>query len=249
MRGLFAIGAMWALTTAIYGGEPVAASEGAAAVRFTWRVGNASGSCSGSLITPRAVLTAAHCVRTPRGRARRVNRARIGNPNGATQSVRVAEVVVHPDYAASHPERGNDLAILELAEDARATPMPLVTDDSSVAQGTRLRVWGFGIARARSNRATRLRQARLELLSPFHCFSGDVQGMARTRMCGANPSAGVCPGDSGAPVLVEVDGALRQLGVVSLAIDNARRCTESATVFTRLTAFSDWTTDATRRAR
>lgn len=70
--------------------------------------------------------------------------------------------------------------------------------------------------------------------------------MARTRMCGASPSAGVCPGDSGAPVLVVVEGTLRQFGVVSLAIDNARRCTESATVFTRLTAFSDWTSRVTR---
>jgi len=47
-------------------------------------------------------------------------------------------------------------------------------------------------------------------------------------------------------VLVVVEGTLRQFGVVSLAIDNARRCTESATVFTRLTAFSDWTSRVTR---
>lgn len=246
MRGMLVLLGAWVLTTAIYGGEPVAESEGAAAVRFGWRVGNASGSCSGSLIAPRAVLTAAHCVRTPRGRERRVRRARVGNPNGTTQNLRVAEIVVHPDYAPARPERGNDLAILKLVDDARATPIPLLTDDSSASQGTRLRVWGFGITRARSNRATRLREARLELLSPFHCFSGDVQGMARTRMCGANPSSGVCPGDSGAPVLVEVGGTLHQLGVVSLAIDNARRCTESATVMTRVSAYSDWIASVTR---
>lgn len=246
MRGIVAIAGLWTLTTAIYGGETVTESEGVAAVRFSWRVGNASGSCSGSLIAPRSVLTAAHCVRTPRDRPRQIRRARIGNPNGTTQNVRVAEVVVHPDYAPAHPERGNDLAILKLADDARATPMPLVADDSNISQGAPLRVWGFGITRARSNRATRLREARLELLSPFHCFSGDVQGMARTRMCGANPSSGVCPGDSGAPVLVEVGGTWRQLGVVSLAIDNAQRCTESATVLTRLSAFSEWIASVTR---
>lgn len=245
MRKALLILVGWACTTAIYGGTSVPATEGASAVRFTWRVGNSSGSCSGSLIATRAVLTAAHCVRTPRGRVRRVRRVRVGNPNGETQNLRVEEVVVHPDYDPAAPERGNDLAVLKLAADAEASPIVRVQSDDNLT-GRRVHVWGFGITRARSRRANRLRQAELELLSPFACFSGDVRGMARTRMCAASPTQGVCPGDSGAPVVVDVDGQKHQLGVVSLAIDNARRCTQSATVMTRLSTYAEWIESVSR---
>lgn len=230
---------VWFLVTAVYGGEPVPATDGAAAVHFTWWTSGQSGGCSGALIAPRAVLTAAHCVRTPRGRGRRVRRVVIGNTNGSLQRLPVASVHVHPDYDPPHPERGLDLAVLVLGEDASAVPLRRVGADDDL-QGKPVRIWGFGTTRARSSRHGRLREARLELLSPFACFSGPVQEMARTRMCAASPTAGVCPGDSGAPVLVETGAGWRQLGVVSVAIDNRARCTESATVMTRVSAFGDW---------
>lgn len=230
---------VWVLVTAVYGGEPVPAEDGASAVRFTWRMGRGSGGCSGALVAPRAVLTAAHCVRSARGRVRRVRRVVVGNTNGPMQRLDVSSVHVHPDFDPTRPERGADLALLELDGGARATPLRRVEADDDL-QGRPVRIWGFGTTRARSGRHGRLREARLELLSPFACFSGPVQEMARTRMCAASPSAGVCPGDSGAPVLVETSDGWRQLGVVSVAIDNRARCTESATVMTRLTAFGDW---------
>ncbi|MEM1413324.1 MAG: trypsin-like serine protease [Myxococcota bacterium] len=242
--GFALLGVVWALTTGVYGGEPLPPEQGAAATYFTWRLGTISGSCSGALVAPEAVLTAAHCVRALDGRARRVRRVRMGNRS--TQAIRVAEARVHPRYDPAHPERGFDVAVLRLVEGARATPIALVRDDARFAQGEPLRVWGFGRTRARGAGGPRLREARLELLSPFHCFHGDVRAMARTRSCAASPRAGVCPGDSGAPVLAAVEGELRQLGIVSLAIDRTRRCQESATVMTRVAAFADWIAGASR---
>ena len=71
----------------LYGGEPLPAERGGAVAYLRWRARGASGSCSGVLIDPRLVLTAGHCVRSPRLGAVRIARARIGNPSGTTITV------------------------------------------------------------------------------------------------------------------------------------------------------------------
>lgn len=232
-----------AVAHALYGGEDVPRGEGEAAARLEWRTAHASGSCSGSLIGPRTVLTAAHCLRSSTLGTLRIASARIGNPAGATRTVRVIETHVHPGFDVQHPERGNDVAVLVLAEEvADRRPLRLASaGDDPTEQGTRIRIEGFGLVRrgGRAVRSRALRAASLEYLSPFHCFSGDVEGMARNRMCAASPEAGVCPGDSGSAATLERDGERIVVGVVSLAIDRTT-CSESATVLTRVSAMRDF---------
>ncbi|MFO0695357.1 MAG: trypsin-like serine protease [Polyangiales bacterium] len=232
-----------AVAHALYGGEEVPAGEGEAAVRFDWRSARASGSCSGSLVGTRTVLTAAHCLRSSTLGSMRVTSVRIGNPAGATRTVRVAETHVHPAFDVERPEHGNDVALLVLAEDVTdRRPLRLATaNDDPSEQGTRIRIEGFGLVRrnGRTVRSRALRTASLEYLSPFHCFSGDVEGMARNRMCAASPEAGVCPGDSGSAATRERDGERIVVGVVSLAIDRST-CSETATVLTRVSAMREF---------
>lgn len=236
---LSALFALWLVVTGIYGGERVRGGEGDSIVFFETRDGNDHGACSGVLIAPRLVLSAGHCAVTPEGRRRRIRRVRIGVARGTVQNVRVERVVAHPDFDAAHPERGNDLALLHLREDARATPIPFVTTAEDEAS-RHVRVLGFGMTSPRPQRNPRLHAAALEHLSPFHCFSGPVARMAETRGCAASPQSGVCPGDSGGPILAQVDGTTKLLGIVSLAINDVTACTHSATVFTRVTAFDEW---------
>lgn len=237
---------------ALYGGTEAPATEGEAAVRLEWRKGTHSGSCSGSLVDARVVLTAAHCVRSNELGDLRITRARIGNPRGRTVQARVARVEVHPRFDVAHPERGHDVAVLTLAEPVPdRAPLRLASaGDDPRAQGAAITVHGFG--RTRSDRNPRstapLRTAVLEHLSPFHCFSGPVQEMAATRLCAASPTAGVCPGDSGAAATVTRDGAPVVVGVVSLAIDVAS-CSETAAVLTRVSAMRAFVDAAIARAR
>ncbi len=224
---------------ALYGGVEAAAGEGASAVYFDWFNRRGSGSCSGVLVGPRAVLTAAHCVRSLSHGSHRVNSVRIGNPRGRTERVAVARMEVHPDFDVQHPEHGHDVAVLVLARavtDRAPVRLAGPADDPS-EQGTRVTIQGFGLTqRGRAIVRTRaLRTASLEYLSPFHCFTGDVDAMARTRMCAATPNAGVCPGDSGSGATIVVGGQPVVIGVVSLAID-ASTCVETATVLTRVSA-------------
>ncbi len=228
---------------ALYGGAEAPAAEGLSVVALKWKAKRSSGSCTGALIAPKAVLTAAHCVVSPKGQARRVRSVRIGNPKGATLSVDVAAVVVHPEFEPAAPERGADLAVLLLSKPAvgRASLRLARDEDMPSSQGTRLDVRGFGLTRVgkRMKSSRWLRAASIEYLSPFACFSGPVTEMAKTRMCGASPDAGVCPGDSGAPATRRIGGQDVLVGVVSIALD-LTRCAETATVMTRVSHYRDW---------
>jgi len=231
---------------ALYGASPAAEGEGGAAVYFRWRTARANGSCSGVLVDPRAVLTAAHCVRSAELGRLGVQRVRVGNPRGQTVSRRVDSVHVHPDFQVQHPDAGSDLALLILRRPVEdRPPVRLATEaEEPSTQGTDLRVTAYGITRARARSAPGrvLNAITLEYLSPYQCFHGPVAQMAATRMCAASPSAGVCPGDSGGPALIRVGDEDVLVGVVSLAIDR-RVCSEAATVLTRVAPFRGWIRD------
>jgi secreted trypsin-like serine protease len=247
----FVGGAAPAPTHALYGGADVATDQAGSAVMLRWRRGSWWGTCSGVVVAPDAVLTAAHCVRSASLGELQVRNVQVGHPRARPERRTVRDVLVHPDFDAQHPERGSDLAVLKLnAPLARALPMPLAAlNDNVTLAGPRVRVVGFGVTRSGGRGSARLRDATLESLSPFQCFSGDVQGMAQTRFCAASPRAGVCPGDSGAPALLTLEGVEHVVGVVSLAVDNSSRCVESAAVITRVSAFREWVAAASTASR
>lgn len=238
------------LAFAVYGGAPVPAGEGEAVAYLEWRAGSRGGACTGVLVSPRAVLTAAHCVRSPSGAALRVRSVRIGNPAGRTERARVVEVRAHPDFDPAHPDRGADLAVLRLsrAVEGRAPPALATPAQHPEGGGARVVIRGFGLTRAgsRPRVARGLSAVRLEALTPHHCFSGPVQEMARTRWCAAAPSAGVCPGDSGSPATVTEPGGPEVLvGVTSLALDAG--CTHGAAILTKVATYREWIAAAAGR--
>jgi hypothetical protein len=99
--------------------------------------------CTGTLIAPRLVLTAAHCVIDPRlGGALEVL---FGSDAAAPDAVirRVSQVAVHPEYRADGDPA--DLAVLVLAETAPVSPVPLnATPLDGTLVGQSVRLVGFG---------------------------------------------------------------------------------------------------------
>jgi secreted trypsin-like serine protease len=187
--------------------------------------------CTGSLIAPDRVLTAAHCMK--RAKVRRL-RVIAGSPWAAGRragtSIRVRRVRIDPDYNGRLDRR--DLAVLTLRSPASATPIALPSAREAKAAtrpgrpvysagwGARS-PWGFRLAK-------RLKSARERTYSNQRCrrfylkagFSGRsmlcVLGTRAKRLGGAyRLSRTSCTGDSGGPLVARTPQGLRLVGVVS----------------------------------
>ncbi len=161
-----------------------------------------SGFCTGTLIEPDVVLTAAHCVD---GREAETLAVFFGNDvAGSGERVPVARIEVHPAWDRNQTR--NDIALLLLDRPVDHAPVPLFEaslDEDLV--GGEVRVVGFGAPeRGASGSIGDKRQGTATLTS----FTADEFRID------ASPSM-TCGGDSGGPVLLAVGDTEYLLGVTS----------------------------------
>jgi hypothetical protein len=155
--------------------------------------------CSGSLIAPAEVLTAAHCFFPP---APELAAIFIGSvPPQAGALVAVEHVWLDPAYEPA--TRFHDLALLTLAQEVGAETLPVLAEPlPPSALGSDVRVVGFGRATLKVELVKRTGIARIAELTP---------SSLRLEPAPAAP----CSGDSGSPVLLETAEGPFVVGVVS----------------------------------
>ncbi len=158
--------------------------------------------CSGALVAPDVVLTAAHCLE--------------GQTTGITDSVligssvaaggalvAVAGAVVHPSYDPA--ALSNDLALLVLSSPASASPLPLLTPTNAASlAGAQVRIVGFGSTAADAGDYGQKRSG-----------TATVSSVAATTLDLAADPSQLCFGDSGGPALLTVSGTEYVAGVTS----------------------------------
>jgi secreted trypsin-like serine protease len=220
--------------------------------------------CTGTVIAPRLVLTAAHCLTDE-------ETGEVNGPSGFTVVTgnvdwraqprgvrRVSQLVVAPGYEASTGV--DDAALLVLARRTSAPPIALAQpgyDAPLLQAGTIAWMVGWGDKSYGQHGFTAsLQEAPTAVQDSGWCEANAPPFYAPGQLCVIQPSGettGTCEGDSGGPLIVGENGEERreeewiELG---LLIGNFNDCaTTLPSVYTRVDALYPWIERWIARAR
>lgn len=206
--------------------------------------------CSGAVVAPRLILTAAHCVedmKTGRMGAPAEFRVVTGNDDWTSSSHEVLHVSQTVVYGRFNRHFANDdAALLVLAEPTSAPAIALARrreDRSWLGAGTGAWLVGWGKTEfAQQIPTTTLRYAETVIQGSRWCRRNAPPFFPRDELCVINApkeTTGVCNGDSGSPLVLDEEGQEEvDLGIASHVY--GRCSTRHPGVYTRVDAIYPW---------
>ena len=253
-----AAGAAPAAHASIIRGDVAAIADFPSLAFIAARTGKDEGfACTGTVIAPRLILTAAHCVEDlhfggfTAAPAYKIATGRANPRQDESGAVlRVSDTHVFPgfDPGTTH----GDAALLVLASPTAAPAIPLAgaADIALYGGGAEVLLAGWGLTRANARSAPdTLHSTANQVLDPGSCqtripsfykpYSSAVQ------MCTTDPpdrANGGCFGDSGGPAIAHRgDGSPVEIGIVSTGGPSCS--TRLPNIFTRVDRVSTWASE------
>ncbi|CAN8017177.1 unnamed protein product [Ixodes persulcatus] len=212
----------------ISGGQD--ARKGAHPWQALLRYRNGDPFCSGSLVSERYVLTAAHCVENLRTRTAAIEVA-LGKlfidkeePEEIVTDVR--DIRIHPNYRLVTVD--SDIALVELADHISFNKLisPVCLGQSEHVERTffahpktKAVVTGWGRTMSSRSASSRLQEVEVPIHAPETCQRSTNFTVTENMLCAGATTGGVsrdaCDGDSGGPLVGVKDGRSYLLGIVS----------------------------------
>jgi secreted trypsin-like serine protease len=242
-------------SASIIGGEDAAIASFPSLAYIEAQTGPKSGfSCTGSVIAPRVILTAGHCVLN-------IESGQVVPPSAFAVGTGVADLrqivaanVFHVARSLSYPEFDpstlhDDAGLLVLSSPTPAPPLALATgaDRSLYGGGAPVQIAGWGLTDPNSSDTPAVLQTTAAVVQPSDLCKKKVGGFypfysPGVQMCTTTPpnhTSGGCFGDSGGPVIgTSAAGLPVELGIVSTG---APACnTRLPNIFTRADKISTW---------
>ncbi|XP_041980972.1 serine protease Hayan-like [Aricia agestis] len=222
--------------------------------------------CGATIISPRFLVTAAHCTKSKPHRILQntvpeIVRLGVVNlkhfPNNDAVDVNISRIMKYPKYKS--PRKYFDIALLELQEEvkfgAAIQPACLWSKSSTKELGKRVVASGWGITNVdKRSPSSLLRTVNLlmineelceHLLKPF--ANRHWSKLADHQLCAGELAGGLdaCQGDSGGPLQVQMDNNQHKMyyliGVTSFGYSCGLPNVPG--LYTRVASFIDWIED------
>lgn len=215
--------------------------------------------CGSSLVSPRFLLTAAHCIRK-----RQPILARMGALNPSKPDTRIAQDLtpkafhMHPKYKTR--SKYNDIGLIEVDGEFKyddwVSAACLYTDLKDLPAQHTLTAAGWGLTGAHESRSDVLLSVNLTTMPLDRCTEDYASrigvsitvladGVINTQYCTIGARIGntgtlrdACNGDSGGPLYYN-DGKKSRFYLVGIT-SFGMGCGETASIYTRIAAFLDW---------
>ena len=189
-------------------------------------VGIVNDGCTGTLISPTHVLTAAHCTVGVSDSA--------GTFEVGGQTYRTSDIADHPRYNDNRFDAGYDLSVMELSRPVTGV-VPSQINRVAPQVGTTLTLVGFGEGGTSRNGSLgdfgtkRVGETPLDEVTNLHInWRFDSHSESNT-----------APGDSGGPAFINVDGNFLVAGVTSGGDGDAHTLGDNS-FDTRVDVFANW---------